>query len=255
MGRGANRYMQILDLFTETNSIWTVADLSQKLDTASSTVYRHVRELVGIGFLASSVDAQYRLGPKFTEFDRRLRKTDPLILAGAGFLDKVLHHVGPKCSVLLCQVYGQKVMCVADLHGAQMPLRTSFERGLPMPLVRSATARAALSTVEPRRLMRLLQSETEFDAPARTAFRARLSRIHKDGFCIAEGEVDAGAVGIAVPVRHRGLGVEASLSIVARSDQMTRGDRDDAVALLRAVAGQIEGDLARRYALTRPGPG
>lgn len=249
---GVYRYKRILDQFTEEHSVWTVAALAAELGVASSTLYRQVRELVAVGFLEGTVDSQYRLGPAFVEFERRARRTDPLILAGNAFLAPLVKRMGFKCSALLARLYGNAVMCVADVHSPQMPLKSSFERGLPMPLVRSATARAALSSMESRRLKRLLANQTGLEGEALRKFLSELFLSRRQGFWIAEGEVDPGAVAIAVPIRDRKLGIEASLSIFARIEDLPPGDRPRVVQQLSATAAEIERFLAEKSAAAKP---
>lgn len=48
---GFMRYNKILNLFSERTSSWTVAEISEKLKTPSSTIYRTVREMVLAEFL------------------------------------------------------------------------------------------------------------------------------------------------------------------------------------------------------------
>jgi DNA-binding IclR family transcriptional regulator len=249
---GVYRYKRILDQFTEDHGEWTVAELAGRLGVASSTLYRQVRELVAVGFLEGTVDSRYRLGPAIVELERRARRTDPLILAGNAFLGPLVKRMGFKCSALLARLYGNTVMCVADAHSPNMPLRSSFERGLPMPLVRSATARAALSVMESRRLKRLLANETELEGEALRRFLSELFLIRRQGFWIAEGEVDPGAVAIAVPIVDRKLGVEASLSIFARMEDLQDDKRSAAVRQISATAAEIEHFLAQRHTEAEP---
>lgn len=244
---GVFRYTRILDKFTEEHRVWTVAGLAGELGVATSTLYRQVRELVAVGFLEGTVDSQYRLGPAFVEFERRVRRTDPLLRAGEIFLGPLVKWMGFRCSALLARLYGNKVMCVSDAHSADMLFRSSFERGLPMPLVRGATARATLSVIESRRLKRLLANEAGLKGEALEKFLSELFQIRRQGFWIAEGEVDPGAVGIAVPILDRKLGIEASLSIFTRAEDL-REDRKMGVARqLMATASQIEEFLGTQH--------
>ena len=68
---GFLRYNKILNLFSEYRSSWTVAEISEKLKTPSSTIYRIVREMVLAEFLESAAGAYFRLGPAFIKFNRK----------------------------------------------------------------------------------------------------------------------------------------------------------------------------------------
>ena len=245
--KGGSRYKKILDQFTEDRPAWTVADLAVQLETASSTVYKWVGELVALGFLEATLDAQYRLGPAFLEFERRLRRTDPLLRAGEVFLTELVEKSGLECTAILARLYGNKVMCVADAHTANMQLTSSFERGLPMPLTRSATSRAILSVIESRRLKRFLQRETELKGPSLNRFLEDVFAARKQGYWISRGEVDQGAIGIAVPLFDRQLGLEASLSLVVKTDNMTDDAFGGVIALLTQTVERIQAFLAQQY--------
>ena len=65
---GFMRYNKILNLFSERTSSWTVAEISEKLKTPSSTIYRTVREMVLAEFLESAEGSYFRLGPAFIKF-------------------------------------------------------------------------------------------------------------------------------------------------------------------------------------------
>ena len=87
---GFDRYENILKLFTQAHSSWTVVEMSARLGGAAITTYRTVRELVAAGFLESAVEAQYRLGPALMEFEHIMRVTDPLVRAGSTFLEQLI---------------------------------------------------------------------------------------------------------------------------------------------------------------------
>jgi len=73
---GLDRYMNVLRLFSERKRNWTVPDLAKALEAPTSTLYRTVRELVAAGFLEPSMEANFRLGSAFVEYDRLVRITD-----------------------------------------------------------------------------------------------------------------------------------------------------------------------------------
>jgi DNA-binding IclR family transcriptional regulator len=109
-----------------------------------------------------------------------------------------------------------------------------------MPLTRGATSRAILANVESRRLKRLLEAEGHLDDAARMAFTDKLGQLRREGYVEAHGEVDMGAVGLAVPLSNRGLGIEASLSIIVAERDLTEQHRGRILALLATNAKLIE---------------
>ncbi|WP_417678841.1 IclR family transcriptional regulator [Roseibium sp.] len=237
---GFDRYQNILRLFLDQGSLWTVADMSDALQTSASNVYRTVRELVAAGFLESAADSQYRLGPIFLEFEHRLRETDPLVRSGRTFLMPLVEQAGIPCCVVLARLYGDKVMCVADARSARFGEQTSYERGRPMPIMRGATSKAVLAGLSPRRRDKLLLKLSGKGELVTDTFRAELESIRKAGIVTALGEVDAGLAGIAVPMNFKALAVHASLSFVVKQSDLTEDTGRRLDTILRSQANVIE---------------
>ena len=111
---GLKRFTGVLQLFDESKTVWTVQEMAVTLEIPQSTVYRTVRELLDENFLEAAGEARYRLGSVFMEYDRMLRLTDPLVRAGEAVLDDLVQQAGLPCVGLLCRLYNDQVMCVAD---------------------------------------------------------------------------------------------------------------------------------------------
>ena len=157
---GFMRYNKILNLFSERTNSWTVAEISEKLKTPSSTIYRTVREMVLAEFLESAEGSYFRLGPAFIKFNRTINLSDPLVKAGQPFLEKLANE-NPIVSVnVLARLYSKKVMCVADYKSPSFKNNTSYQKGKLMPLMYGATSRAIIMQVKGKRLDDLLRFET-----------------------------------------------------------------------------------------------
>ncbi len=232
---GLDRYIAVLRLYSQSQSEWTVIDMAERLGVPQSTVYRTVRDLVGENFLETASEARYRLGSVFIEFDRLLRLTDPLLTAGSQVLEEVVAAVGVPCVGLLCRLYNDTVMCIADATAPGATFSSSYERGRPMPLTMGATSKAILAHLPTRRFNRVIDQWPE----ARTqAFRAELMAVRKSGVCVSSGEIDANVVGVAAPILSKTPGLLASLSLV-----LPQSIADDAM-VARIAAATIAG--ARR---------
>ncbi len=237
---GIERYVRVLRLFTTERGSWTIAEIAESLDASVSTLYRLVRELVATGFLESTVDARFRLGPAFVEYERRIRLTDPLIRSGSVFLQPMVDHIGAPCTALLARLYGDTVMCVADARSPAMTIKTSYERGLPMPMTRGATSLAILASLNTRRLTRVFDAIGLTAADEAARLTESLTAIRRAGHAISFGQVDTGAVGIAVAIKNRDLGIDASLSVVMAASDLSDDLRRRIIALLITNARMIE---------------
>jgi len=214
---GFTRYNKILNLFSEQRSSWTVSEISDKLKTPSSTIYRIVRELVLSDFLESATGAYFRLGPAFIKFNRTINLSDPLVRAGQPFLEKLANENPIVSANVLARLYGNKVMCVADYKTPFFKNNTSYQKGKLMPLIYGATSRAIIMKVTGRRLDDLLKHEEFKDENDKDAFLKNLKNDNKRGYCRTEGQVDKGLIGFSVPINNRKLGIEASLSSIFNS--------------------------------------
>jgi DNA-binding IclR family transcriptional regulator len=235
---GIERYLNILTLFSEDKAMWTVQQIATELDIPTSTAYRSIRELAGVNMLEQVIDGYYRLGAAFVEFDRRTRMTDPFVQLGMPMLPDLVRQAEVPCVAVLARLYGDTVMCVADARSQGTRVQTSYERGCPRPLTRGATSKAIVAQLPARRLNRLLPSNDP-------AFRNELNLIRRNGYCITRGEVDAGRVGIAVPVPVPEQGLVASLSLVLDAASLNDEVERRLILLLVSLAAILKEKLSR----------
>lgn len=211
---GFLRYKKILNLFSEGRSSWTVAEISDELETPSSTIYRIVREMVLEEFLESAAGAYFRLGPAFIKFNRTINLSDPLIKAGQPFLEKLATE-NPIVSVnILARLYGNKVMCVADYKSPSFTYNTSYQKGKLMPLIYGATSRAIMMQMSEKRLDQLLNFETFKTEKEKKFYIQSLKNEKKKGYSYTQGQVDKDLIGFAVSINNKKLGIVASLSSI-----------------------------------------
>lgn len=236
---GLKRYTAILRLFTVEHPVWTVQDMALALAVPASTVYRLVRALMDEEWLASSGEAQYRIGAAFIEFERLLRLSDPFLRAGDPILRELAAGAGVPSVALLCRLYNDTVMCVADAGGLER-LSSSYERGRPMPLMSGATSKAILAHLPARRLARLLGDQ---DAEQIRALRAELAIVRQKGFSVTQAEIDPDVLGIAVPLMTRSPGSLASLSLVLPVKSVNDTLRQQLIQATMTAAGRLEGVL------------
>ncbi len=253
--------MHILRLFDEQRAEWTIADIATTLAVPGSTAYRTVRDMLGGGLLEAAGDARYRLGPCFIEYDRLIRITDPLYVAGRPLLQEVATQARVPCVAVLARLYNGLVMCVEDAATPGDFVRTSYERGRPRPLTRGATSKVILAQLPSRRLTRLLAQGPEHQDARRSgqgdagatapraqavpqALREELAAIRKRGYSITRGEVDHGLIGIAAPVALPSRDLIGSLSIVLQASASDRLLEHRIALLVVSTASLLADELA-----------
>lgn len=215
MKRG-DRLHNILRLFSPERPLWTAEEAAIALNVSLSTAYRQLGGLAKYGLLeAVEGSAAYVLGPAIIELDRNIRLSDPLLTVATPAMRWLAEQAPVSCTILLCRLYRDRVMCLQQEEKPGEVGAVSYERGRPMPLSHGAPSKTILAQLPPRRLEALAatiecENSAGFDAEA---FRRQLRDIRKQGYCITRGEVDRGVVGIAVPLTAPRRGIVASLGI------------------------------------------
>jgi DNA-binding IclR family transcriptional regulator len=194
------RILAILDLFCEDHPEWAPEQIMVRLGYSRPTLYRYVKTLKNAGYLVSLPGEGLTLGPRVTELDFLRRRSDPLIMAGAGVL-KILAGRYP-CSAFITRWYERKLLCIAS-EVSDPELQSSYRRGRPMPLARGAISRVIMAYL-PRRDQAALIADhlEELAGPAGTPTQIyeALRKIRRIGVSTAWGEVTPGVVGVAAPI-------------------------------------------------------
>jgi len=216
----ANRVNSVLRLFTAEKPMWTADEASAALEVSLSTAYRQLAALVKAGLLdAVEGSSAYVLGPAIIELDRNIRLSDSLIIAAKPAMRWLADQAPVPCTVLLCRLYRDRVMCIHQEEKAGNGGEVSYERGRLMPLFHGAPSKAILAQLPTRKLAGIvadLQNEPNGAArqiPDLEELRHELKQIRRIGYCITRGEVDAGIVGLAVPLPTARRGIAASLGV------------------------------------------
>lgn len=240
-----SRTLQVLGMFTVERPVLSVEWLVEHLRVSRASVYRDVQELVQVGLLEKVDTRGYALGARIVEMDRQIRLGDPLLHA-AGPLPQQLARES-NGTVLLCRLHARTVLCILEVTGSSPGLAVSYERGRAMPLYRGATSKILLAHLPSSRLRQLLEVDAEAIAEASLPtslpeLQQELAPMRAHGHVITRGEVDANAVGLAVPLMDsaRLLG---SLSVVLPAARFTATIERSVLSLLKSCARRIEARL------------
>lgn len=244
----ASRVLQVLALFRADPGPWTVEAIANAMNVSQSSAYRDVQDLVRNGFLDPVTGAGYVLGPAFIEYDRLLRKGDPLIRIAADILRNLLGRTTQNATAILCRRYRDTVMCVHQEHGAGPHPPTSYERGVAMPLFVGASSKVVLAHLDDRALKRIyLDNEGEIHARLGgmdwKTFKAEARAIRKNGYVTTISEVAEGRCGVAAPVLVDRQ-VIAGVSLVMSTNEWNGQRLQQLVAAVRESARHISEQLA-----------
>jgi DNA-binding IclR family transcriptional regulator len=254
MGSG-DRLLTILWLFSAERPVLTAEEIAKTLHISLSTAYRYLGQLSEAGLVTSAGPMGHTLGPAIIELDRQIRLADPLVQSASPVLRRLLDDVSsPLATILLCRLYRNRVMCVAQTVGSQAQEHVSYERGRLMPILRGAPSKAILAHLPSRAAERLWEEQkgetSGMPLDDWKGYRQQLNKLRKAGVAVCFGEVDPGMVGIAAPIfdpQGRPIGSICTVlpehaappPTIARASTLTRASADEIAAVL------VEREMAR----------
>jgi DNA-binding IclR family transcriptional regulator len=226
------KMLYILELFSESEPVWSTAAIIEALDTSRSTGYRYIKALNDAGLLSAVRSGYYTLGPAVIEMDLKIRLTDPLLLASHGVLEGLVETIGH--SALLCTAFHDSVLCIAEYRSPLSP-PNRFLRGQRRPLFQGAVSKVILAHYPYHRLKAVYPRQAREIENAGlgstwSAFLAALGQIKKDGYALTKGEFNPGVYGVAAPVLNEQKTALGSVGVAW--DEKARRDVDVEQAVL-----------------------
>lgn len=212
----APKVLEVLQLFTVEAPRWRVERIAAHMGVSTSTAYRCVAELVRLGFLQPVSGGAYVLGPAFSEFDRRMRLSDPLLRAARPHMRQLYQALGPTTTTVLARYYRDCVMFAHIQRAAD--LTSSPGRGQQISLFSAAASARAVLLALPDRVLRALYQTHAAEIAAQglghdaREFRLAIRGLRERGWVAARSVMVAGRVGIAAPVVCDGT-VRGSLAV------------------------------------------
>ena len=236
------RILAILDLFAEDSLELTPEEMMERLGYSRPTLYRYLKTLKDAGFLVSLPGEGFSLGPRFTELDYLLQRSDRLIAAGRPMLGELAESF--PCSAFLVRWYGNKILCVASEVSEGAPV-SSYARGRPMPLGKGAVSRAILAHLPKAQLDRFMDDLFPGNTadPARQAYLDQLRAVRRAGVATATGEVTPGVFGTSAPVFAARKTPIGALCLTIRATGTDAAMRNRIAARVAALAGTLSATL------------
>ena len=240
----ADRLLQVLDLFTEAESQWTIEQIMAALGGTRPTIYRYVKALHDTGMLAAASPGSYVLGPRIVQLDRQIQRTDPLLQAA---LPIVAAETSPVIgAVILCRSYRDQVLAVhVEIRDPDLPLQ--MERGRSFNIAFGSPTIVILAHHSSYQMKRIFQTHGADIAAAGQGedwgtFRNAMRDIRRAGFFVGH-RANRGVYSVSVPVFHHEGACNASLTYTRRADITTPDDVAQMTELVIAAAARLSEQL------------
>ncbi|MGG7568657.1 helix-turn-helix domain-containing protein [Rhodovulum sp. DZ06] len=195
----------------------SVAELAAGLGVDRAIAYRIVATLEGRG-MARRAGARVLLGAGALALGARV--APHLRLLARGPLAALARAAGG--TAFLSAAEGADCVALAVEEPEAGLIRVGYKVGSRHPLGQGAAGIAILA-----------------GRAAAAGEAAEVAEARARGWCVTRGALQAGAVGVAAPLRAGAAGIDASVGVVAMEDL----DVDRAAALVRACAAELSGAL------------
>lgn len=240
-----HKVLDLLLLFENHQTSYSVDDMSRLLDIPKSTVYRYVRILVDKKLLEKTGTGEYNLGLSFIELGRNaLASNREIRLTALSSMKRVAEETGE--SVSLMRLYNRYAVCIESIEGRQA-LRVTIERGRTQPLHAGASSKVLLAGIPeeewPDYLDLPLTRFTDNTTTDLEDLKAQIRAIRERGYCVSNGEIDVGARAIAIPLTNERHETVAALSIEAPISRMDDATVQHYFKLLKQEAAAIHRHL------------
>jgi IclR family acetate operon transcriptional repressor len=240
------RSLQLLELMSEGEAAWSLAEISRRLDVNKAIAQRLIDELRATGFVyRDDITGEYVLSYKLSNLGLRKLDQTRLLDQSSGVLRELANETGELVRMGVVE-FGTKVTWVLAFVGARRTLNIDPNYRLDIQLNTHAAGKAWLATLPPEDAWRILQASgieklTPHSKTKRADIEADLTETRERGYALSyeENELHVGAVAAPIQVRQPD-GQLQCVGVVSVAAPTWRVGRDDfktlAPALLRGVA-------------------
>ncbi len=223
------RALRIARTFSDVHPEWRLADLARELQLSKPTVFRLLGALEESGLVVRTQPAAgYRLGPGAIELGARAQRANSVTMAARVELEALTRETGETSSVEI--LIGSETLILDEMRGGHV-IGTSPSVGTRWPAHAASTGKVLLAASLQRNPQLISQLGEEaggrlagftprtIRSPARLA--TELARVSRQGYAVANGELEVGYVAVGAPVRRHDGEVIAAISLGGPTSRFT----------------------------------
>jgi len=211
------RALEILETFVDAGHPLGVTEISRRLKTHKSTVYRILQALLQKGYIHQDPsNEKYSLGFKLLRFGSVILEQVPFQEIGKAALKDLAQEITQ--TVRLAVLEGDEVVYIEHEDGKD-PLRLHLQVGSRGPVYCTAAGKSILAFL-PEKERKEILSRCKFEILTsktitdRTKFANELERVRKNGFSISNEEFREGIRAVGAPIFNMGAAVIGAIVIV-----------------------------------------
>jgi IclR family pca regulon transcriptional regulator len=231
------RGLAVIKAFTQQNQHLTLSEVARIVNLTRATTRRSLMTLEALGYVDRR-DRHFSLSPMVLTIAQAYLTSSVLPRIAQAFLERLSEQLNESCSVSI--LYRTDVIYVARSARKRMA-SLHREVGSRLPAYPTSMGRVLLAALSESELRDYfdqvsLTALTPNTVTSPTRLKAILKQVAKDGYCYAEGELEANLRGVAVPLRNAAGAVVGALHISSMQTTRTRMLKEFLPALLQAAA-------------------
>lgn len=208
--------IRILESLAENRAPIGVTDLANALGMTKARIYRHLRTLVTLGYVAQDPSTEkYRLGVRFFVLSRAIGELFELVPAARPVAQALVEEF--KQTVVVSMVEKNNIY-VLEVFRSYSPVEIVTNPGAFLDIHATAQGKVALAYGPPELLERVesapLRAPTPRTITDPAVLRREVQKVRQRGWAIAPGESLEGVNAIAAPIFDRNGALTGTLGIV-----------------------------------------
>lgn len=217
------RGLAVIQAFTNQQRHLSIAQVSYKTGITRAAVRRYLHTLTRLGYVRSEDGNRYSLLPKIVSLGHAYLSATPLSARAQPTLDRLSELVQESCSLAVLD--GQDILYIARSSSSRI-MSPSLNVGSRLPANCTSIGQVLMAHLPEMDLPKYLaevkfRPYTKLTITSADELRTTLERVRKDGFAIADQQLEVGLRSIAVPVRNTAGEVVAGINIIVQSARTT----------------------------------
>jgi DNA-binding IclR family transcriptional regulator len=231
------RYIFILEALAPVPTGMTLNEIIERTKLPRGTAHRLINSLTRVGLLVTHAgrNKTYALGPRLMRLLYSGLSPDLVTALARPLLENLADRFGE--TALLARLKGNQI----EKLGAWVPGDGTFsyvQPGRIMPINAAASAKAIFAfqgdeVIEEALSSHRLVRYTPSTKTSKTAIRAELAQVRRNGYAVCSDEFDPGVLSFACPVHLTDFGTIYSIGVVGLSDRLRSFQPEVIVAALR----------------------
>ncbi len=242
------RALSLLDIFSDKQPEWNLAELTKAVDLNRTTLYRLLTALESAHIIVRDPETErYRLGSGAIVLGGQAIRANPVRAVSQPQLEKLAAATGETASLEILS--GSEIVVIDEVSVDRLMSGTQAI-GTRWPAHATSTGQAIMSHLPAAKLEALLQNPLPPITPQTITsphiLRHSLAQIREDGYAISAGALEIGYTDIGAPIRNYDDQPIAAISVGGPTARLTASRLPQIGALLRHAATHISTQLGWR---------